>query len=127
MKLLVDTHAMLWFVSGDDRLSIKARQTIETDDCTCYISMASWWEMAIKCSLGKLQLSKPIDAFMTDRTEEGFRVLAIDTQHLAPVVHLPFHHRDPIDRLIIAQAICEKIPICTADPHFTAYDIPIIW
>lgn len=127
MNLLVDTQAMLWFVNGDERLSRKARKAVETPDCQNYISIASWWEIAIKCSLGKLKLTKPLETFMADRTTEGFRVLGIETQHLPALATLPFHHRDPFDRLIICQAMVEKLPVCTSDTKFDSYDIQRIW
>ena len=75
MKLLVDTQAMLWFVTGDSRLSAGARRAIETPDTTSFISVASCWEIAIKCSLGKLELDLPLDRFIAERVEEGFRLL----------------------------------------------------
>lgn len=127
MNLLVDTHAMLWFVAGDERLSPKARQAIEDPGTTSHVSIASWWEISIKCSLKKLRLTKPLEAFMGDRVDEGFRVLPIETRHLPRLVTLPFHHRDPFDRLIVCQAIAEGMPICTGDRHFTAYGIKQIW
>ena len=118
---------MLWFVSGDERLSQKARQTIEDPDCTSYISVASWWEIAIKCSLGKLRLDRPFEAFMAERIEEGFRVLSLETRHLPALATLPFHHRDPFDRLIICQAMAENMPVCTGDSHFADYGIQQLW
>ena len=127
MNLLVDTHAMLWFVDGDERLSLKARQAIEDPGTKNYISIASWWEMAIKCSLGKLQLAKQVERFMAERVDEGFRVLSIEMRHLPGLATLPFHHRDPFGRLIICQALAEGMPVCTGDSHFAAYGIRQIW
>jgi PIN domain nuclease of toxin-antitoxin system len=127
VNLLVDTHAMLWFAAGDDRLSPGARVAIQSHDNTSYVSMASWWEIAIKCSLGKLHLDLPLQDFMDDRIDEGFRVLSIDTQHLPALIALPFHHRDPFDRLIISQAMAESMPICTGDAHFADYGVQIVW
>jgi PIN domain nuclease of toxin-antitoxin system len=127
VNLLVDTHAMLWFVVGDDRLSPTARAAIESPETTSYISVASWWEVAIKCSLNKLRIDHPLEEFMTHRVDEGFRVLSIDTQHLPALATLPFHHRDPFDRLIISQAMSESMPICTSDNHFSSYDVQLVW
>jgi PIN domain nuclease of toxin-antitoxin system len=127
MNLLVDTQSMLWFVSGDERLSKTAKRAIETPGCKNHISIASWWEIAIKCSLGKLKLAKPLELFIADRVAEGFRVLSIETRHLPPIASLPFHHRDPFDRFIISQAIAENMPICTSDSHFASYDVQTIW
>lgn len=127
MNLLVDTHAMLWFVAGDKRLSSKARKAIEDRGCTSYVSIASWWEIAIKCSLNKLRLDVPYEDFMAERVEEGFRVLSIDSRHLPALATLPLHHRDPFDRLIICQAMAESMAICTSDSYFAAYDIQRVW
>ena len=127
MNLLVDTHAMLWFVAGDERLNLKARKAIESPDTVNYISIASWWEIAIKCSLGKLRIDRPLEDFMDERVDEGFRVLSIETQHLPALSTLPFHHRDPFDRLIICQAINENMTICTGDSHFADYDVQLVW
>ena len=127
MNLLIDTHAMLWFVAGDDRLSQKARAAIENRDTTNYLSIASWWEIAIKCSLGKLKIDIPLEAFISERVDEGFRVLPIETQHLPGLTSLPFHHRDPFDRLIISQAMSEEMTVCTSDSHFASYDIRVLW
>ena len=127
MNLLLDTHAMLWFVSGDRRLTVTARQAIEDPQTANYVSIASWWEVALKCSLGKLRLDDPLDVFMAQRVEEGFRVLSMEMTHLPGLVKLPFHHRDPFDRLLISQALCENMPVCTGDPHFGAYGVQVIW
>lgn len=127
MNLLLDTHALLWFIAADERLSPTARQVIEDPETTSYVSIASWWEIAIKCSLNKLELSVPLDSFMAARIGEGFRVLQLETQHLPPLATLPFHHRDPFDRLIICQALTEQMPVCTGDANFAAYGLQIIW
>ncbi len=127
MNVLLDTHAMLWFAAGDNRLSPATRRVIEDPANTCYISMASWWEIAIKCSLDRLQLTKPLSSFLADRVDEGFRVLDIEMTHLLPLTQLPFHHRDPFDRLIVCQAMAEDMPICSADENFAAYDVKLIW
>jgi PIN domain nuclease of toxin-antitoxin system len=127
VNLLLDTHAMLWFVAGDERLSRRARKAIESPDTINYISVASWWEIAIKCSLGKLRIDRPLEDFMDERVEEGFRLLSIEAQHLPALSTLPFHHRDPFDRLIICQAMIENMTICTGDNRFAAYDIQRVW
>jgi PIN domain nuclease of toxin-antitoxin system len=127
MNLLLDTHALLWFVAGDARLADLARQTIESKDTVNHISMASWWEIAIKCSLGKLSIADPLDEFMKQRTREGFRLLPVEPQHLHPLVDLPFHHRDPFDRLIICQAMAEHMAICTGDANFRQYPVRLVW
>jgi PIN domain nuclease of toxin-antitoxin system len=127
MNVLLDTHALLWFVAGDIRLSPIARQTIEADETVNYVSMASWWEIAVKCSLGKLTLDDPLDLFMKQRAAEGFRTLPLEPQHLQPLITLPFHHRDPFDRLIICQSMVDNMAICTCDENIKRYPIRLIW
>lgn len=127
MNLLLDTHALLWFVAGDARLARRARQAIEARDTVNHISMASWWEIAIKCSLGKLSIDDSLDEFMKQRTGEGFRFLPVEPQHLHPLVKLPFHHRDPFDRLIVCQAMVEGMTICTGDENFRPYPVKLVW
>ena len=127
MNLLIDTHAMLWFVAGDNRLSRRAKTAIGSRDTINYLSLASWWEIAIKCSLGKLELDIPLDDFISERVDEGFRVLSIETKHLPRLTSLPFHHRDPFDRLIISQAMSEDMAVCTSDSHFASYGVRVVW
>lgn len=121
--MLLDSHALLWFVAGDQKRIDKAlRARIEADATT--ISTASLWEIAIKASLGKLDA--PDD--LPKRVEQlGFELLPVTSDHAWQVRHLPFHHRDPFDRLLIAQAQVELLPILTADPAFNAYDVTVIW
>jgi PIN domain nuclease of toxin-antitoxin system len=127
MNVLLDTHALLWFVAGDARLSTMAKQTIGADGTVNYVSMASWWEIAVKCSLGKLTLDDPLDLFMKQRTAEGFRTLPLEPHHLQPLITLPFIHRDPFDRLIICQSMAENMAICTCDENIKRYPISLIW
>lgn len=128
MRVLLDTHAFLWYVLDDPRLSVKARQTIDDPQNEVAISPASYWEIAIKIGLGKYVLSEPYDVFM-DReiSANDFRILPIETRHTMVLTTLPLHHRDPFDRLIIAQAIHEAIPLVSADACFDAYPIQRLW
>jgi PIN domain nuclease of toxin-antitoxin system len=128
MKLLLDTHSFLWFIGGSDRLSSTARSLIEDPDNQPLLSMASLWEMAIKVSIGRLKLSLPFEELIPEQMDlNGVDVLDIRTEHVARVVHLPFHHRDPFDRLLIAQAKVEGMPIVGADDAFDAYTITRMW
>jgi len=127
MKLLLDTHAFLWFVTGDRRLSRKARRAVEAADSELLISAASVWEVAIKASLGRLTLPKSVHDYFDDKVEAGFTILPIEWVHAARVAELPFHHRDPFDRLIIAQGLVESLPIVSGDPEFKAYGARIVW
>lgn len=127
-RLLLDTHTFLWWIDDAPELSETARQAISNADNECFISVASCWEMAIKSSLGKLSLSKPVDRFVLEQiTENGFLMLNIELRHAAKVESLPFHHRDPFDRLLIGQAISDKLTLVTADRMFSHYEVPQIW
>lgn len=128
MRMLLDTHAFLWFVLGDLQLSSNARHHIEDPDNEKLVSPASYWEIAIKISLKKYTLSQPYEAFMQRGIRDnGFIILAIEPKHMAAVTSLPFHHRDPFDRLIIAQAMVEQMPVISGDAAFAAYPVTCIW
>jgi PIN domain nuclease of toxin-antitoxin system len=127
VNILLDTHALLWFVGGDSRLSNKARRAIENPAHQSFISMVSCWEMAVKISLNKLDLGETLESFIDQRLDEGFQILPIELHHMTPLITLPFHHRDPFDRLLICQAVMEKMPVCTSDPHFSSYSASLLW
>ena len=128
MRVLLDTHVLLWWVDDASSLSRRARTTISDPGNECLLSLASCWEMAIKLSLGKLRLSGAIERFIPEQlAANGFHQLAIDFRHVAKVATLPFHHRDPFDRLLAAQAIEERCAIVSADPVFRKYGITRIW
>lgn len=122
-RLLVDSHVLLWFVEGNrKRISPAMRERIEAAAAT--VSIASLWEIAIKSGLGKLRA--PDD--LPERVKQlGFELLAVTPDHAWRVRSLPLHHRDPFDRLLIAQAQLERLPIVTADTAFDAYDVDVIW
>ena len=127
-RLLIDTHAYLWFVFDDERLGPGASAAIGDAAIVKALSVASLWEIAIKVSLGKLELGTSLDRFLADEVEgREIDLLAIKITHLTRVVGLPFHHRDPFDRLLIAQALVEGLPIATADPRFADYGVRTIW
>ena len=126
MTLLLDTHAFLWWVSDDPRLRRRARAAITSSPCV--LSLASCWEMAIKVSLGKLTLSRPVGRFVQEQIEaNGFSLLEITLEHTAGVASLPFHHRDPFDRLLAAQAITDELAIVSSDPIFRTYGVRRVW
>jgi PIN domain nuclease of toxin-antitoxin system len=128
MNLSLDTQALLWFVLDDPRLSGKARNTMIATDGVIFVSPASLWEIAIKIRLGKYALPAPFTTFWEEqfRTND-FTLLPISILHTARVVDLPFHHRDPFDRLIIAQSLVEGIPIVSSDDIFDYYGVERIW
>lgn len=127
MKLLLDTHAFLWFVSGDDRLSRRARQAMEADDAELVLSAASVWEMAIKARLGRLSLPATVEEYVAEKVASGFLILPVDWVHAAAVERLPLHHRDPFDRLLLAQASTEDLSIVSGDSAFRRYGVKVIW
>jgi PIN domain nuclease of toxin-antitoxin system len=128
MRVLLDTHAFLWFVLGDPQLSRNARNRIEDPGNEKLVSPASYWEIAIKISLNKYTLSHPYEEFMQQGIAgNGFMILPIEPRHTAALASLPFHHRDPFDRLIIAQAMVEQIPVISGDEAFAAYPVTCIW
>ena len=128
MRLLVDTHALIWFCEGNSDLSAKARAAMEDDGNERFISHATPWEMAIKLSLGKLQLQVSFDViFPGVVAANGFAMLPLSFDHYRALIPLPRHHGDPFDRLLIAQAKTEGLTIITSDPQFPAYDVPLLW
>jgi PIN domain nuclease of toxin-antitoxin system len=128
VKLLLDTHAFLWWVDGGGKLSRKARSAIASARNECFLSVASAWEIAIKVSLGTLRIEGALDRFVPEQmAANGFQPLAIDLRHTARVAILPFHHRDPFDRLLVAQALEEELRIVTADPVFQKYGLARTW
>lgn len=128
MRLLLDTHAFLWFILDDPQLSNTADTLIADPNNEVEISPASYWEIAIKISLGKYSLPEPYETFIErEIAANDFRILHIEPKHTAVLTGLPFHHRDPFDRLLIAQATVEGIPIVSNDPKFDKYAITRLW
>lgn len=128
MDILLDTHVYLWFIAGDNRLSACSREAIEDLDNLKIVSVASLWEITIKHSLGKLVLKTDLhDIVFAHIVDNGFDLLPIESGHLLHLSNLPLHHRDPFDRLLVAQCRSDELTICTADPAFKAYDISVLW
>lgn len=128
MRLLLDTHAFLWWVSDAPKLSRAAREAIQDPEAECLVSLASCWEIAIKQSLGKLKLPAPLEQFVpTQMANNGFQQMDIEFRHLARVADLPFYHRDPFDRLLAAQATVEDLPLVSGDPVFDDYGVKRLW
>jgi PIN domain nuclease of toxin-antitoxin system len=128
MKLLLDTHAWLWFVLGDSQLSANANNHIVDPANLKFVSPASYWEISIKMSLGKYTLNAPYREFMRRAiVGNGFRYLHISPRHTQQVSTLPFHHRDPFDRLLVAQGIVEGMAIVSHDGNFAPYGVQVIW
>ena len=128
MRALLDTHALLWFITDDPRLGRRARALIEEPETQVLVSTASLWEVAIKHSMGKLPLARSFsETFPAQLDANAFQTLHVEVNHLARLVGLPFHHRDPLDRLIIAQAMAEGVPVLTCDEAFAAYPVETVW
>ncbi len=123
MQFLIDTHILIWFLEGNKLLSKSRRQIIADPNNDVFVSIASLWEMAIKISLGKLTLAKPLADVIKQIAIENIEVMTISPEHTLQVSILPFHHRDPFDRIIIAQAQIENLPIMTDDSEFGGYKI----
>lgn len=128
MKYLLDTHTLLWYTLGSPQLSSTACTLILESTNEILISPASFWEIAIKISLGRLALQKPYEDFVDACLNRyGFMLLPISPKHTGAVITLPFHHKDPFDRLLVAQALIEKIPIVNCDALLDQYGIQRIW
>ena len=128
MKYLLDTHTLLWFLKGDKKLSAKARGLIDNPRNAKFLSIASLWEIAIKVSLKKLVLDKSFERLFPEQLHfNRIEILDITIDNLTKLTTLPFHHRDPFDRLIIAQGLVEELPIIGADTAFDAYGITREW
>lgn len=122
MDLLLDTHTFLWFIGNDPQLSSDARDLIEDGTNQVYLSVASCWEMAIKYKIGKLTLTEPFDILIPrEVSSNGFRLLEIAYRHAEHTISLDMHHRDPFDRLLIAQAIVENMPFVSNEALFDQY------
>jgi len=128
VRLLLDTHAFLWFVLDNPQLSSAARALISDPANDVLVSPASYWEIAIKVRLHKLDLHASYEDFMTRGIEGNqFEILPIEIRHTAVVSTMPFHHRDPFDRLIISQAIVENIGVVSVDSDFDSYGVTRLW
>jgi PIN domain nuclease of toxin-antitoxin system len=124
MRVLLDTHVFLWFLTGDLRCSVWARSTVADPANDIFVSVASLWEIAIKSSLGKLTLAAPFDQlFPQQMAANSMQLLPIGLEELGVVARLPFHHRDPFDRLLVTQASVHDLPLLSADQRLDAYRV----
>lgn len=128
MRLLLDTHTFLWFTLGDAQLSATALTLINDPVNDKLISPVTYWEIAIKVSIGKLHLQMPYEDFLDKGiTQNGFDILQVEPRHTAALVSLPFHHKDPFDRLLIAQALVEDIGLVSNEALFDSYGVRRLW
>ena len=126
MKLLLDTHILLWYLEGHPNLPETQRQQIEDRRNQVAVSAVSLWEMTIKIAIGKLALMDDLATIESTLLRQGILILPIQTTHLQRLLSLPFHHRDPFDRLIIAQALAEEMTLVSDDAAFAAYPVPLL-
>jgi PIN domain nuclease of toxin-antitoxin system len=127
MKILLDTHTLIWFTEGSPLLTLAARNAIEDNKNIKYVSLISLWEMTIKISLGKLTTKLSITALHEYLLSHGVQVLPLQLAHLLTLANLPFHHKDPFDRLLIAQAQTENMILVSADENIKLYTVQILW
>ena len=127
MSILLDTHAYLWFVAGDKQLPQSICDKIIDVNQPCFISIASFWEITIKLQLGKLQSAISLQALFDFADQNQIEIIPINQTHLLTLSNLPHHHGDPFDRLIIAQALSEKLTLVSRDKNFKKYKVKTIW
>lgn len=126
MKVLIDTHVLLWGLQDEAKLSRRVRALLPVADV--WISVASLWEIIAKVQVGKLALPSPVGDYLAAKlTANGVSVLSLTFDHVRRLEQLPLHHRDPFDRILIAQSLNESIPLVSADPKFEKYTVEIIW
>jgi PIN domain nuclease of toxin-antitoxin system len=128
MKILLDTHALLWCFSDSESLSQKASETFLNTENSLFISAASYWEICLKISIGKLSLDRHWEKTIErEMGRNGIQWLNLEKQHFIAVINLPWIHRDPFDRILVAQAVCERMSIMTSDDNIRRYNIKTIW
>jgi PIN domain nuclease of toxin-antitoxin system len=126
MKVLIDTHVFLWGLTQESRLSEKVRALLPSSDV--WVSVASVWEIVTKVQIGKLSLPDPVGPYIRAQlTANGVSVLPILLDHVLRIESMKLHHRDPFDRILIAQSLEESLPIVTSDPQFEKYPVELIW
>lgn len=127
MNYLLDTHVLIWFLNGDKLLSNKARKAIESENAINFVSIASLWEIAIKLSLGRLDINFPFEAISKELEKNNFQLLPITFSDTLTLSNLPLHHKDPFDRMIICQAITNDFTLISKDKEFARYKIKLLW
>jgi PIN domain nuclease of toxin-antitoxin system len=128
VKALLDTHAFLWWISDDPRLSEKAKEIIADGRNELFFSAASGWEISIKARLGRLEVPEDLQRFISDQlSRNAIQVLPIYLSHALHTGSLPVHHRDPFDRILVSQAILERMPLLSADPQISHYPVEVVW
>jgi PIN domain nuclease of toxin-antitoxin system len=128
VRALLDTHAFLWWIADDERLGPRARKAIADGSNDVFFSTASAWEIAVKAGLGRLRLTDDLERFIPAQvTTNGFQVMPVHLRHALAVHALPDHHRDPFDRILIAQAVRESLVLLSGDPQVRRYPVKVVW
>ncbi len=127
MNILLDTHTLIWFLNGDDKLSLKSRKAIESKENLKFVSIATIWEIAIKTSLDRFSFKKGFKEFLNLIEDNGIGIVPISFEHALTVSTLQFIHRDPFDRLIVAQAMSDNMVVISKDDEIKKYDIKTLW
>lgn len=128
MRALLDTHAFLWWITDDSRLSGRAREVISDGRNELFFSAASGWEITIKASLGRLEIPEDLERFVAEQlSRNAIQTLPIHLSHALRTSALPGHHRDPFDRILVSQALLEKMPLLSADPQIARYPVEVVW
>lgn len=128
MNLLWDTHAVIWYITNDPQLPMSIRNRIESPSYTNFVSLASYWELSIKYSIGRLEFKYSLEKVFEIIGESGFEILEITPFHFLKTAQLDFHHRDPFDRLLIGQSLTEGLPILSKDGMLKKYEeLEVIW
>ncbi len=126
-RYLLDTHAIIWLLEDESQLPAATLQLLKSKANPLLVSIVSFWEMAIKVSTGKLDSAQPIEAMEAELRGQGVDILPVSMLHLLPLQTLPFHHRDPFDRLLITQAMTENLTLLSRDPKFAPYPVTVLW
>jgi PIN domain nuclease of toxin-antitoxin system len=127
LKCLLDTHTYLWWLSRPELVSQRVKDIISNDVNEIFVSVATFWELAIKSSIGKITLSKDVHCLATELPEDGLVLIPIKPEHCSAVAKLPFHHRDPFDRMLLAQALVENLTLLTRDNELQSYPVRVVW
>jgi PIN domain nuclease of toxin-antitoxin system len=128
VRVLLDTHAFLWWISDDRRLSDRAKEIIGDGSNELYFSAASGWEISIKAGLGRLEVLEDLEPFIADQlSRNAIQALPIYLRHALHTRTLPDHHRDPFDRILVSQAVLEELPLLSADPLVSSYPVEVVW
>ena len=127
MRLLLDTHALIWFYTGDEKQPLAIQERINDVSVACYVSIGSLWEIGIKASTGKLELRIELAQLVAFMAANQIELLPIAVGHIERLQTLPFHHRDPFDRLLIAQALAENLLLVSRDGAFADYGVALLW